>query len=81
MTEKFQAKDWAKGVQAPVLAFYALDDWVIPNKFSLAQIKNFSGPVTVEALEDAGHNSMRRRQKKRYYEAVERFINSVALCR
>lgn len=80
MTEKFPAKEWAQGVSSPVLAFYALDDWVIPNRFSLAQVKNFSGPVTLEALEDAGHNSMRSRQKKRYYEAVERFVNQVALC-
>jgi pimeloyl-ACP methyl ester carboxylesterase len=80
MTEKYPAKDWARGVQAPVLVFYALDDWVIPNRFSLAQAKNFSGPVSIEALEDAGHNSMRRRQKKRYYGAIERFITRVQEC-
>ena len=80
LTEKYMAKDWAKGVASPVLAFYALDDWVIPNRFSIAQAANFSGPVQLEALPDAGHNSMRRRQKERYYGAVARFIDKVALC-
>jgi hypothetical protein len=49
-------------------------------RFSLAQLKNFSGPVSVEALEDAGHNSMRRRQKKRYYGAIGRFVEKVRQC-
>lgn len=80
MTEKYPAKDWAKDIAAPILVFYAADDWVIPAKFCEEQIKNFKGPVTVECLTDAGHNNMRQRQKKRYYDALERFVNQVALC-